>query len=64
MLAAKLPMEHLDENGDWLSTNPFYALEDVYTGEIQLPKFRALDQIVKQARKWVQLGIGFNITLE
>ena len=51
LLAANYPLDHLDENGNWLSTNPFRALGNVYTDDIPLPKFRALDQIIKRVFK-------------
>lgn len=36
LLGASYPQEHLDKNGNWLPTDPLYAMGDIYTDEIPL----------------------------
>ena len=51
LLAASYAQDHLDSDGNWLPSNPFHGMGNLYTGGHLLPKFRALDEIIKQAHE-------------
>ena len=59
-LAAEYANYYLDANGGWLHNKPFHLLEDPYTGQSMLPKFRALDKILRMACRRVYKMLVFS----
>ena len=49
--ASDYPQFYLDRDGNWSNSNIFYKMGDLYNISISLPKYRALDRILKQACK-------------